>query len=167
MLRMVDCRSTRARAMSAISSLTALSSVLPSLLRSSRCRNLHTVVSSGAPSVAKSMPAKLRIATESYSASSMYGRIRQVEPQLQEIHSQHPFQRDRWPAPGFVDLRIHRRDRSGQLRLRNHAIHVRQELGSPGPLPVSLKSCQCLRLHRHSRGVANVVSDSAGKSEFL
>ena len=57
-------------------SFTAASSFLPSLFFSSRWRNLQMVVSSGAASEPRSMPAKARIAAESYSASSTAGSER-------------------------------------------------------------------------------------------
>src|SRR5438094_5720888 len=45
----------------------------PSWCSSSKCRNLHTVVSSGTGSQPRSMPTNCRITTESYSASSTAG----------------------------------------------------------------------------------------------
>ena len=54
-------------------SFTVVSSFFPSLFFSSRWRNLHTVVSSGAASTPRSMPAKLRIEFDSYNAPSTAG----------------------------------------------------------------------------------------------
>src|SRR5205807_9979234 len=48
----------------------------PSWCASSKCRNLHTVVSSGTGSQPKSMPTNCRITPESYSASSTAGSDR-------------------------------------------------------------------------------------------
>src|SRR6184192_396594 len=48
----------------------------PSWCASSKCRNLHTVVSSGTGSQPRSMPTNCRIPTESYSASSTAGSDR-------------------------------------------------------------------------------------------
>src|SRR5207302_1755473 len=48
----------------------------PSWCASSKCRNLHTVVSSGTGSQPRSMPTNCRITTESYSASSTAGSDR-------------------------------------------------------------------------------------------
>src|SRR5438445_3063457 len=48
----------------------------PSWCASSKCRNLHTVVSSGTGSQPRSMPTNCRIPPESYSASSTAGSDR-------------------------------------------------------------------------------------------
>src|SRR5207244_991701 len=48
----------------------------PSWCSSSKCRNLHTVVSSGTGSQPRSMPTNCRITAESYSASSTPGSDR-------------------------------------------------------------------------------------------
>jgi hypothetical protein len=93
-------------------SFTAFSSVLPRLWRSSRWRNLRTVVSSGAPSTPRSMPTKVRIATESYSSSSGSDRSK-------------PLKGYRRPPAVLADIRIE------SLKRRRHLWPGNE----PGPCP--------------------------------
>ena len=82
-------------------------------------------------------------------------RVRQVEPQLQEVDPQHPLQRNRRTTAVLADLRIRRLHRRRQLRPWNDLVHVRQELRSARRLPVLLKSRQRRLLHRHARTYPN------------
>ena len=49
----------------------------------------------------------------------LHRRVRQVEPQLQEVNPQHPLQRNRRTPAVLADLRVHRLHRRRQLRPRN------------------------------------------------
>src|SRR5882672_8091951 len=62
----------------------------PNWCASSKCRNLHTVVSSGTGSQPKSTPTNCRSAAESYKRL-FHRRVRQVEPLLQEVISLYSF----------------------------------------------------------------------------
>jgi hypothetical protein len=82
-------------------------------------------------------------------------RIRQVEPQLQEVDPQHPLQRDRRSATALAHLRVRRLHRRRQFRPRNDLVHVREKLRAARGLPVLLKSRQCRLLHHNPRVTAN------------
>ena len=75
-------------------------------------------------------------------------RIREIEPVLQAVDSNHPLKLD-GQAP-IARLRIHRKHQGAKFVLRNHAIHLRQKLGSPCRLRVAFesRSGQCHLLHR-------------------
>lgn len=65
-------------------------------------------------------------------------RVRRVEPLLQKVEAQHPFNPDR-PAtslPGGVMRLNQRRDRSP----RDHKVHLRQEVLSPRLLMGAIKA---------------------------
>jgi hypothetical protein len=74
-------------------------------------------------------------------------RIREIEPVLQAVDSSHPLQSDRqMPVTG---LGIHRQHRRAKLAPRNHAIHLRQKLRSPGRLRVASESSSGQRHSSH------------------
>lgn len=69
-------------------------------------------------------------------------RVRQVEPLLQEVHPQHPLQRQRQRREPALRtrLRVERFDHGTQLCPRHHPVHLREELRSAGRLAVLLKT---------------------------
>ena len=75
-------------------------------------------------------------------------RIRQIEPVLQAVDSNHPLKLD-GRAP-VARLRIHREHQGAELVPRNNAIHLRQKLRSPCRLRVAFesRSSQCHLFHR-------------------
>lgn len=77
----------------------------------------------------------------------LHRRVRQVEPQLQEVDPQHPLHRDRRPPAVIADLRIHRLHRSGQFRPRHDLVHVEQELCPSRGLAELLETRQRLLFH--------------------
>src|SRR5262249_36289089 len=93
-------------------------------------------------------------------------RVREVEPQLQEVNPQHALERYRWPATLFTDLRIYRRHRRRHLWPRNDAVHVGQELRAARGLAVLLKPGQRLLLHRAPRCETRSCIRMTRKSEF-
>src|SRR6478735_9394773 len=64
-------------------------------------------------------------------------RIRQIEPLLQEINTQHPLDPDRRAA--IARLRIERLDQRAQRRPRHHPLHLGKKRGPPRRLGVALK----------------------------
>lgn len=65
-------------------------------------------------------------------------RVREVEPLLQAVDAQHPFQAHR-RTPGAVVLWIKRFDQRAQLAPWHHLIHLAQELVAPGRFVVLLE----------------------------
>jgi len=65
-------------------------------------------------------------------------RIRQIEPLLQEIDAQHPFQPHRSTACAFV-LWIRRIDQGAQLNPRHHMVHLRERLVASRALATEFK----------------------------
>ena len=96
----------------------------PSACASSRCRNLHTVVSSGAPSRPKSIPTNRRRLAMSYNASSHASSARLNQCYTQ--HPQHPLKTHRRVAS--VRLRAMRFDLLAQRRPWHQRIHRPQKL---------------------------------------
>ncbi len=94
-------------------------------------------------------------------------RIRQVEPQLQEIDPQHPLQRQRRPASCLANFWIKRLNDRRQLRPGHDHLHIGEKLRASRRLAVSLESRQCLLLHHPVRArVVVAISDTVGNSEF-
>ncbi|CAB3765886.1 hypothetical protein LMG29542_05256 [Paraburkholderia humisilvae] len=91
---------------------------------SNRRRNFSKVVASGTFSTARSIPAQVRIAMLSYSASS---RPSSDSPYhcAHEVHAQHALQPDRRPPPRA--LGIVRFKRFEQTRPRHDAVHLGQK----------------------------------------
>ena len=74
-------------------------------------------------------------------------RDREVEPQLQEVHSQHPLQRNRRLAAGLTHLRIVRLDHRYPLAPRHDSVSLREKAPAPCHLPLPLKPGQRLLFH--------------------
>src|SRR5437870_10642939 len=109
----------------------------PSWCASSKCRNLHTVVSSGTGSQPRSMPDALphhhRVVQRLF-----HPRVRQVEPLLQKVNPQHALYSHR--RPPLPRLGIMRRHQRAQLAPRHHLLHLLQKYGSPRLPRVPLKA---------------------------
>jgi thiamine pyrophosphate-dependent acetolactate synthase large subunit-like protein len=56
----------------------------------------------------------------------LHGRVREIEPVLEEVHPQHALEADRRPA--VVGIRVHGLDAGTELAPRHHALHLGQEL---------------------------------------
>ena len=95
----------------------------PSPCSSCKCRNLHTVVSSGAGSCLNRSP-RTALSPASH-AGLFHRRVRQIEPLLQEIHTQHSFHSHRWPpVPRFPIVWLNQRT---QLAPRDNLLHLFQK----------------------------------------
>src|ERR1700726_961340 len=97
----------------------------PSLCSSSKCRNLHTVVSSGAGSCPKSIPTNCLITGESYRASSTAGSDKLNHCCKKYIRSIRSTPTGGRPLPDFWIVRL---DQRAQLPPRHHLLHLLQEL---------------------------------------
>jgi hypothetical protein len=109
----------------------------PSPCSSSKCRNLHTAVSSGAGSCLNRSP---RTALSPASHTGLFHRrVLQIEPLLQEIHTQHTFHSHRWPpVPRFRIVWLNQR---AQLAPRDNLLHLFQK---------HLSSCLFVYCQNHS-----------------
>src|SRR5664279_951029 len=90
-------------------------------------------------------------------------RVRQVEPLLEKVHSQHPLQPYR--GPPVAGLWIVRFDQRTQLTPRHNLFHFLQKQSAPGLLGVPLKAShhrQCPLSHAGS----NLTYAPCGKGEL-
>ena len=84
------------------------------------------------------------------------GWIGQVEPLLEKVNPQHPFQPDRRTA--VAGLRIMWLDQRHQLRPRHHTLHLREELRTPRLPSETLKPCrQRQRLLLHQQHLKHTI----------
>src|SRR5579863_602507 len=95
----------------------------------------------------------------------LHSRIGEVEPQLQEVHPQHPLKRNRRPATGFAHLRVVWLHYRSELCPRHDLIHLRQKLRAPCRLAVPFKARQRLLLHPIDLTRWDKALYRAGKSE--
>src|SRR6516164_4615138 len=90
-------------------------------------------------------------------------RVRQVEPLLQKIDAQHPFDPNRRAA--IAGLGIERLDQSAQPRPRNHSLHLSQKYRPPRRLAVTFKPhprqrqlLHCPNLHATTHPAAHYIT---------
>src|SRR5277367_1415731 len=119
----------------------------PRSCSSNRWRNLQMVVSSGAGSFPRSIPANRR-STSELIQSFFQARVRQVEPLLHKVEAQHPLQAHRRTA--VLPLRVMRLDKSSQPRPRYDPLHLLQKQLPPALPRILLETIlhrQCLLTH--------------------